>query len=286
MLLQPKEFDPCQQMRKPDYELQYKRDAYLQDVELHHHDFYEIYFLVSGNVTYTIESKLCPVLPGEVLLISPRELHQVYIRPEMAVYERYVLWIDPQLLPRLSTPRTNLLKALDPTNPSYCNKLRMNRSMQAHIQHLMESLYRESQTESFGTDLIRTSLLTQLLIAINRLAEEGAEEQTESSREDMVSDVIEYINTNFARDLTLTSLADTFFISKYHLSHRFSRRMGISVNRYIRKKRLQNARQMLASGEKPNTVFSQCGFHDYVSFYRAFKEEYGSSPREYLQSAR
>lgn len=285
-MLQPKEFDPCQQMRRPDYELQYKRDAYLQDVELHHHDFYEIYFLVSGNVTYTIESKLCPVLPGEVLLISPRELHQVYIRPEMAVYERYVLWVDPKLLPRLSTPQTNLLKALDSTSPDYCNKLRMSREMQAHILHLMEQLYRESQKEKFGTDLIRTSLLIQLLIAINRLAEETAENKLESVREDMVAEVIEYINTHFAQPLSLTSLADTFFVSKYHLSHKFSRRMGISINRYIRKKRLQNAREMLSGGEKPNAVFAQCGFSDYVSFYRAFKEEYGSSPREYMQSAR
>ncbi len=285
-MLQPKEFDPCQQMRRPDYELQYKRDAYLQDVELHHHDFYEIYFLVSGNVTYTIESKLCPVLPGEVLLISPRELHQVYIRPEMAMYERYVLWVDPKLIPRLSTPQTNLLKALDTANPAYCNKLRMSREMQAHVLHLMEQLYRESQQETFGTDLIRNSLLTQLLITINRLAEESAENKLENRQEDMVAEVIEYINAHFAQPLSLTVLADTFFVSKYHLSHKFSCRMGISVNRYIRKKRLQNAREMLAQGEKPNAVFSLCGFSDYVSFYRAFKEEYGSSPREFMHSAK
>ena len=284
-MLQPKEFDPCQQMRRPNYELQYKRDAYLQDVELHHHDFYEIYFLVSGNVTYSIESKLCPVLPGEVLLISPKELHQVYIRPEMAVYERYVLWLDPKFIPQLSTPQTDLLKALDPADPAYRNKITMSRHMQAHIQHLMESLYQESQSEAFGAELLQNSLLTQLLITINRLAADTSDNQQENSREDMVSDVIEYINANFAENLTLAGLADTFFVSKYHLSHKFSRRMGISINRYIRKKRLQNARQMLAQGEKPNAVFAQCGFHDYVSFYRAFREEYGSSPREYLQSA-
>ena len=37
--LQPKHFDPRQQMQRPDFELQYKRDTYLKDVELHHHDF-------------------------------------------------------------------------------------------------------------------------------------------------------------------------------------------------------------------------------------------------------
>ena len=43
-------FDPRQEMGREDFELQYKRDTYLQDVELHHHDFHEIYFLISGDV--------------------------------------------------------------------------------------------------------------------------------------------------------------------------------------------------------------------------------------------
>ena len=75
MGLCPAAFDPRQSMRRADFELQYKRDSYLKKVDLHHHDFYEIYFLITGDVTYTIESKLYRVAPGDILLISPRELH-------------------------------------------------------------------------------------------------------------------------------------------------------------------------------------------------------------------
>ena len=45
MALQPQMFDPRQEMGRLDFELQYKRDSYLKDVELHHHDFFELYFL-------------------------------------------------------------------------------------------------------------------------------------------------------------------------------------------------------------------------------------------------
>ena len=65
---EPGSFDPSQQMKRPDFELQYKCDSYLKKVKLHHHDFYEIYFLITGDVTYTIESKLYKVVPGDVLL--------------------------------------------------------------------------------------------------------------------------------------------------------------------------------------------------------------------------
>lgn len=170
MALKPIHYDPKQQMAHPDFELQYKRDSYLIDVDLHHHDFYELYYLVSGDVTYTIESRLYKVLPGDILLISPRELHQVHIQAEHAAYERYVLWINPQLIRQLSAGQTDLLQALDPTRPGYGNRLRLQMADQQKIRSLMEQLYLESQEAVFGSELLVTSLLTQLLVTINRLA--------------------------------------------------------------------------------------------------------------------
>ena len=44
-------FDPRQELKAESFEIQHKRDTYLKKVALHHHDFYEIYYLVSGDVT-------------------------------------------------------------------------------------------------------------------------------------------------------------------------------------------------------------------------------------------
>lgn len=282
MSLKPQQYTPKQQMILPDFELQYKLDSYLVDVDLHHHDFYELYYLVSGDVTYTIESKLYKVLPGDVLLISPRELHQVHIQAEHAAYERYVLWISPQMIQRLSTAQTDLSQALDPGWSGYGNQLRLPKADQQRILSLMEQLYLESQEQVYGSDLLRESLLTQLLITVNRLAmQEGChlEDIYRSSR--TVSQVISYINLHYSEPLSLEMLADKFFISKYHLSHEFQRQVGTSVGRYIQKKRLQIARYLLSQGSKPNNVSSLVGFGDYTGFYRAFKAEYGISPREF-----
>ncbi len=284
MPLQPRRFDSRQQMISSAFELQYKRDTYLKNVELHHHDFYEIYFLVSGDVTYTVESKLYRVMPGDLLLISPRELHQVHIEPEMAAYERYVLWVDPQMIRKLSTPITNLGRNLDPSAPGYGNQLRLDADNRRLVRYLMESLYRESQIEDYGSDLLRNSLLIQLLVLINRLAAREStfwEEAIRTSK--LVSQTIAYINNHYSEPLALDDLAEQFYVSKYHLSHEFQRLVGTSVHRYILKKRLLIARRRLAHGEKPNQVYAACGFGDYTGFYRAFKSEYGISPREYAR---
>lgn len=286
MALRPMHFDPRQQMRQQDFELQYKLDSYLIDVDLHHHDFYELYYLVSGDVTYTIESRLYKVLPGDVLLISPRELHQVHIQAEHAAYERYVLWIHPQLICQLSTENTDLGQALDPTRPGYGNQLRLQMADRQKLGGLMEQLYRESQGTGFGAGLLARSLLVQLLVTINRLAmREDCHFEDLSRSSETVSHVVEYINLHYSEQLSLDMLAEKFFVSKYHLSHEFQRQAGTSVGRYIQKKRLQIARHLLSQGSRPNEVYSVCGFGDYTGFYRAFKAEYGTSPRDFYRFA-
>lgn len=285
MALQPKRFTAQQQMKSADFELQYKRDDYLNVVELHHHDFYEVFYLVSGDVTYTIESKLYKVLPGDLLLISPKELHQVHIQSERSVYERYVLWLSPDFVQGLSTPESNLLSALDPGHPGYRNQLRLQGGDRTRVLSLLEQLYQEDQADSFGADLLPRSLLTQFLVTINRVALREALSVEDLSRSSKtVTQVIEYINIHYADPLSLEQLAERVFVSKYHLSHEFQRQVGTGVYRYIQKKRLQIARWLLSQGEKPNSVASLCGFPDYAGFYRAFRAEYGTSPREFLNS--
>ena len=287
MPLQPQRFDPRQEMRHTDFELQYKRDSYLKDVELHHHDFFELYFLLSGDVTYLVESKIIHVMPGDLLLISPRELHQVCIQPEMADYERYVLWVDPQVLRELSTEKTDLLSGLDPSRPGYGNQLRLSSEDRSRVQSLMAALHRESQSTGYGSDLLRRSLLTQLLVQINRLvSQQGTQTDEDPHTSRAVAQVVSYVNLHYAEELSLEGLAERFYVSKYHLSHEFQRQVGTSVYRYVQKKRLLIARQLMAQGKKPSEVYSLCGFGDYAGFYRAFKAEYKTTPREYVSSVR
>lgn len=284
---QPQRFDPRQEMQDLEYELQYKRDTGLKDVELHHHDFYEIYFLLSGDVTYLIEDKIVHVMPGDLLLISPRELHQVCIRPESSSYERYVLWIDPLLIRRLSSQVSDLYQGLDPSRTGYGNQFRLKAKDRSRVQALLDALYAESGSSAYGADLLRDSLLVQLLVTINRLvAQQGSWMDEDSRTNRAVSQVMNYVNLHYSEPLSLEMLAEQFYVSKYHLSHEFNRQVGTSVYQYIQKKRLLIARQLLSQGKKPNEVYNQCGFNDYTGFYRAFKAEYGLSPREYALSVR
>ena len=79
---------------------------------------------------------------------------------------------------------------------------------------------------------------------------------------------------------SLDELAERFYVSKYHLSHLFSRSVGTGVYRYVLLKRLQNAKEQLAGGKTPGEACRESGFQDYANFYRSFRAVYGLSPQE------
>ena len=79
----------------------------------------------------------------------------------------------------------------------------------------------------------------------------------------------------------LERLAAELFVSKYHIAHVFKDEIGMSIHQYISKKRLARCREALLGDVPVTKVYLLFGFHDYSSFYRAFKKEYGISPKDF-----
>ena len=238
-------FTQRQHMLRPGYEIFRYCDSELGEVSLHHHDFYEIYLFLNGSVEYSIESRIYRLLPGDILLIGPMELHQPRIAKDHGPYERMVLWLDKRYLEQLSTPQT-----------AYGSDV-----------------------------VARSCLLQLLAGLNRFALAAPARHEVEDKAGPVVAEVLHYINEHYPDELSLDLLSAKFFISKYHLSHEFHRLVGTSVYRYIIQKRLVIAKQMLANGVAPTDVYGHCGFGDYANFYRAFKAEYHISPKQFLGRA-
>ena len=271
-------------MSREDFEIFHYRDARFSGVPVHQHDFYEIYFFISGNVEYSVEGKIYEMKKGDILLINPLELHQPRISADQDDYERIVLWISKQYLFSLSSNDTSLTRCFDNTNPGHTNLLRLSYTAQEQLGIMLGELSKEQNTESYAKDLACKAILLRILVELNRLSVSyGEKHETESSLSPFIMSVLDYINQHYCEKLSLSSIAKEFFVSKYYLSHSFNSVVGTSVHRYIILKRLIHAKQMLASGIKPTTVAANCGFTDYAGFYRAFTGEYGITPTEYCR---
>lgn len=275
-------FDGRQTMKNNTFEVFRYKDNYPKEVALHHHDFYEIYFFLSGNVQYNIENRSYLLTPGDVLLISPMELHQPMFAQEHRTYERIVLWIDKRYLDSLSLPGQELHSCFDTASPNHTNLLRPEGVSRQYLQFLLEQLMAELYKDDPYREVAALAYLVQVLIQLNRLSLQSRRVGQVHVRETAVYNILGYINDHFSEDLTLDFLANKFFVSKYHLSREFQRLVGTSVHRYIVQKRLVMAKQMLSQGLPSSEVYQHCGFGDYSNFYRAFKQEYQISPKDYI----
>lgn len=274
-------FDPRQTMQRDTFEIFHYRDPRLGIVEVHHHDFYEVYFLLSGDVAYWVDGRIIRLTPGDLLFINPMELHRPLTDPDKPVCERFVLWIDKAFLESLSTPQISLNSCFDTDRPDHSHLIRPTSGERAVLTARMGELVRECYGKDFGSNLSAHGIFLQLMVQLNRLARRGNGRKEGESLSPLVERAMVVISENLGGDLSLENIAKVLFVSKYHLSHAFSREVGVSVYRYIMLRRLMLARQLLQSGESAGQVCRSCGFADYTSFYRAFKSEYGISPREF-----
>lgn len=278
-------FDPRQEMQKETVEVFHYREPRPNAVEVHHHDFYEVYYLLKGQVEYWVDGRIIRMQAGDLLLINPLELHRPIIDPESPVYERIVLWINKDFLEGLTSGELHLNRCFDTSVPNHTHLLHPAAGERSAVTAQLSELVREYYSRETGSGLCAHGIFLQFMVQLNRmaLAEKAQPEETQKLSE-MAEKVLSFIGEHLSEPLTLERIAEQFFISKYYLSHTFSREVGVSVYRYILLRRLMMARQLLAAGEPAGQVCRSCGFSDYTSFYRAFKSEYGISPREFLSA--
>ena len=267
-------------VRRRGYEVLRTRDHYPGERADHHHDFYEVFLIWSGSLHYRVEDRFYHMTNGDILLIPPGNSHQP--ETEQGTCERVILWIDRDCFRRF--PGFGF-------DPASCFEggvccLRFNDEITMRIGELLERCMREHGSEELGSGVMADTAMLQAMILINRLHHKATRGERRSRSGSLVSSILEYINSHFAEELTLDSLANRFFISKYHLSREFGRIVGIPVHRYITQKRLVVAKQMLSEGRPSSAVYQHCGFGDYSNFYRAFRGEYGISPKAYVSSLR
>ena len=96
---------------------------------------------------------------------------------------------------------------------------------------------------------------------------------------------LDYIRDHCAEDLTLAKLAKVACFSKYHFHRIFRTLLGETVNRHVRRVRLEKAVRMLTF-DKDKSIIDialDCGFSSSQNFAKAFKAHFGGCSTLRLQ---
>ena len=270
-----------QHMVSRDFEIYYYNNRITPPrVEMHAHDYFEFYFFVEGNVEMIIGEDSFRLQDGDIILIPPGISHKVVVRNMDIPYRRFVFWISleySQQLEELSPDMTYLKRQVEERGEYiFHNDAVTANAIQSRVLRLLE----EQQGERFGRDVLIGFCVNELILYLNRLIYERRHPSAGRNPEELYQNVVVYIERNLEEDLSLDALAREFYVSKYHISHMFKNHLGISVHQFITKRRLAACREAILGGASITKVYRMYGFGDYSCFYRAFKKEYGVSPKD------
>lgn len=276
-------FNTRQYMLSEDFEIFYYSDLHFGKVAPHVHDYYEFYLFLEGDAAIEIGERLMPLRRDTLALIPPGVMHHSVVAEDTDVpYRRFVFWVSRQFADRLLAD-----------SPDYAYLFQQAASGKRYlfsfpsgsfnlILSKMIRLLEEVKGGRYGRAAFLTLCACDLILTMNRIVYE--EEHRESEKEqDLLQALTSYIEQHPGEDLSLEALSSRFYVSRYYIAHLFRDSLGISVHQYITKKRLSGCRSAMLSGENITKVCESFGFSDYSVFYRAFKKEYGMSPKEYLE---
>lgn len=264
---------------REDYRLFHLSGSLSLEVENHYHEFHKLVFFRSGKVTYAVEGMLSDLQAQDIVIVPMGCVHRVESEPG-AGYDRSILYISPDFLRRLSRPDCDLESCFALCNEKERHVLRAAPTVGDGLWQTMRALEQSMADTDYGAKLLSDSLLCQLLI---RLAREARREDSSLAPARVVNskavDILRYINEHLTQDISIESLSEQFFISKYHMMRSFRAETGFTIHGYIAEKRLLAARELIASGKSAAEACYACGYKDYSAFSRAFKKQFGVSPR-------
>jgi two-component system response regulator YesN len=108
-----------------------------------------------------------------------------------------------------------------------------------------------------------------------------------SSRDSVLDDIINYIDHNYANNITLENIAPLFGYNSSYLGKIFSKRIGENFNSYVDHIRIERSKELLQNEDiKVYTVAERVGYRNVDYFHIKFKKYVGQSPAEFRRKSR
>lgn len=246
-------------------------------VQLHSHTFYEV--LCCRNtcgVEYLVGADRYRLQRGDIILVPPGISHRPLL-PEVMTepYRRDVLWVSQEFMSTISRVFPQELEGSMST--------RLIRTAGTRWEYLIQKFrqgVKEAERRDVGWEAALTANTLQILVQLSR----AALEQTmplRAEKPELLDLALAYVEENLGEKITLAEVAKHFYVSESTVSQTFRKKMGVSFYRCVSQRRLIAAKTLIEEGVLLEEVSRRVGFADYSAFYRAFRQEFGISPRQY-----
>ena len=228
---------------------------------------HQIVYCVRGGGMLKLEGHSYPIMAGDAFYLPPHVPHEYY--PTEEIWETHWLTFEG----REVKPMLDYIK-LDRAKVFHIHDLNAVEPIFKKILYLMKTNYFYGGQQS-------SAYLYNFFIELNRVVnlQNGTQD---GAKLNQLQPVLDYIDRNFTKDLTLSELSDLIDLSPQYLCRLFKDCLNLRPFEYLARKRIQQAKiYLLEDRMNINEISSKVGYNDCSYFCAVFKKHEMLSPAEF-----
>ncbi len=259
-----------------------RRDIPAEIVMPHWHRDIELDYMVRGSTIMKVHGVEKIVKAGQIILINSTDVHSSYRMAEDDEKESLSLLFDIDLLERYC-PGISQVQFCEIFSKKQQDDLIvfLDRIISLEAE---ECLHRSDAPSARRLHITELAFHIISYILENCIEEYPITASRGQRKLQNVSSAIEYINSNFRNEITLTETAKYCGVDPAYLSRIFHALTGERFHNYVQIRRLDNAYQLLVEGNcTVTTAAYESGFPNLKSFIEVFKTYYRTTPGLYFR---
>lgn len=237
----------------------------------HYHNFYEIFYLLSGHSDFLLKDSIYHMEKGDLVFIAPSELHHSLYNADCEVC---MIYFRPEHRLIQSFPLPHSFKGSVPA------------LYQDPFHTLLNRMIAEYANADEYSNAFMAAYLQEILLMLMRHSVMAAKEPELLNAKDAdILRAMKHIYNHYTSPLTLEEVSSIASLSPTYFSKKFKQITGMGFKEYVNFVRLKHARQALLTTKSSITEIALAyGFNDSNYFKDLFKKVYGKSPREFRKN--
>jgi len=245
------------------------------------HDDLKIIKVLLGKATYVINGFTYKVEEGDVIIINPRQIYQVWSNTKRTFRTKVIQlnynFIKPQAADLMTK---NIVNPLSTSRQIFHNVIR-SPELLVRFEYLENEIDKKPYLFEMNSKVLVMNIIMFLLrnglYYINK-----AYNQRRNESLSIVRKAIEFLQDNHHINITLDDVSNECKISKFHLCHIFKENTHLTIKQYLTNFRLKESTRLLKETRMNiNSISDAVGFNSPSYFIKKFKEEFNISPNQY-----
>ena len=235
----------------------------------HINDALEVYVLIDGDVSFSVEASRYELSPGDVIITKPNEIHNCILNSN-SLHKHLCFWFDVSC----SFIFDDFLKH----ELGHNNLIRPDDEAKKRLNFIYSEIIKASDENDIHKQFY---LSLEMLYILKKFTDSSNTARLPSS---LLNRIIADMNLNFRKIRSLDYFTVKYYVSPSTLNRLFKDFINTTPKTYLETKKLSYSRMLLIAGKSVSEAALESGFDTSSNYIRTFKRRFGITPKQYSRN--